>query len=419
MVPVKVLSNGGKSLTTYGLLDNGSRGTIISSDIAERLNIDGPALPVAVTTVLGKQDRMFKEVSFALQAAKPAEGEPVLNVIGGLVGDLDINEKVLPHEINYERYPHLADISIPEVEVKQVSVIIGEDVRKAHIVKEVRVSEDENCDLYATKTALAWTIAGTMEGKTNEQREDSVNFIDSDKLLFRRVENFWSTEKIGLEDKVHRLVSVEDRRAESILQRTTRMTEGHYKTGLLWKNDNPQLPNNRKVAELRLSSLKRKFQKDPELKSKYRRTMQDYIDRGYARKLSKLEGETTSSKTNYLPHHAVLNPNKPGKVRVVFDAAAKHEGTSLNQNLLQGPDMTCNLVGVLSRFRQDRRALMADIMFHQVKVGPEDQDAFRFLWWSSDAGKPPDEYIMTVHVFGATDSPCCANYSLKRTAEDN
>ena len=26
---------------------------------------------------------------------------------------------------------------------------------------------------------------------------------------------------------------------------------------------------------------------------------------------------------------------------------------------------------------------------------------------------------MTVHVFGATDSPCCANYCLKRTAEDN
>ena len=149
--------------------------------------------------------------------------------------------------------------------------------------------------------------------------------------------------------------------------------------------------------------------------------MQDYIDRGYARKLSNLEAETTSSKTNYLPHHAVLNPNKPGKVRVVFDATAKHEGTSLNQNLLQGPDMTNNLVGVLLRFRQDRTVLMADVqaMFHQVRVAPEDQDAFRFLWWSSDADKPPDEYVITVHVFGATDSPCFANYSLKRTAEDN
>ena len=67
-----------------------------------------------------------------------------------------------------------------------------------------------------------------MEGKTDEQREVTVNFIDSDKLLLRQVENFWKTEKTGLEDKVGRLVSVEDRRAENILQKTTRMTEGHY-----------------------------------------------------------------------------------------------------------------------------------------------------------------------------------------------
>ena len=58
-------------------------------------------------------------------------------------------------------------------------------------------------------------------------------------------------------------------------------------------------------------------------------------------------------------------------------------------------------------------------MFHQVKVVSEDQDAFRFLWWSGSLDEPPDEYVMTVHVFGATDSPCCSNYSLKRTAEDN
>ena len=88
---------------------------------------------------------------------------------------------------------------------------------------------------------------------------------------------------------------------------------------------------------------------------------------------------------------------------------------------MQGPDYTNSLVGVFIRFRQDNIALVADIegMFNQVKVSPEDQDAFRFLWWSGSLDKPPDEYVMTVHVFGATDSPSCANYCLKRTAEDN
>ena len=83
----------------------------------------------------------------------------------------------------------------------------------------------------------------------------------------------------------------------------------------------------------------------------------------------------------YLPHHPVIN--KPGKTRVVFDCAAKHKGTSLNDQLLTGPDLTNSIVGVLMRFREEQVALSADIecMFHQIRVAPDDRDAFRFLWW--------------------------------------
>lgn len=59
-------------------------------------------------------------------------------------------------------------------------------------------------------------------------------------------------------------------------------------------------------------------------------------------------------------------------------------------------------------------------MFLQVKVPPEDADALRFLWWEdTDFHKPPEEFQMVSHIFGAKDSPSCANYCLKRTAEDN
>ena len=95
-----------------------------------------------------------------------------------------------------------------------------------------------------------------------------------------------------------------------------------------------------------------------------------------------------------------MNPNKPGKVRIVFDAAAECEGTSLNKNLLHGPDYTNSLVGVLLRFREDNTALVADIesMFHQVKVREEDQDSLRFLWWTESTTDSPEEYVMTVHI---------------------
>ena len=58
-------------------------------------------------------------------------------------------------------------------------------------------------------------------------------------------------------------------------------------------------------------------------------------------------------------------------------------------------------------------------MFHQIKVLPRDADALRFLWWSGSLDNPPDEYQMLGHIFGAASSPCCANKSVKQTADDN
>ena len=69
-------------------------------------------------------------------------------------------------------------------------------------------------------------------------------------------------------------------------------------------------------------------------------------------------------------HFPVINQNKPGKVRTVFDAAAENNGTSLNNNLLRGPDSTNCLIGVLIRFRQENTAIVADLksMLQQVRV---------------------------------------------------
>ena len=66
-----------------------------------------------------------------------------------------------------------------------------------------------------------------------------------------------------------------------------------------------------------------------------------------------------------MPHHAVFNPKKPGKLRVVFDCAAKFQGDSLNGHLLQGPNMVSNLVEILLRFRQGS---VEELHFSQLAV---------------------------------------------------
>ena len=89
-----------------------------------------------------------------------------------------------------------------------------------------------------------------------------------------------------------------------------------YEVGLLWRNNNPELPNNRVQAERRLQRLKRRFQRGPEFAAQYKTVMSDCIDKGYKVKLSAEEAPRTSSHTWYLPHHGVINPSK-SKVRVV------------------------------------------------------------------------------------------------------
>jgi len=102
----------------------------------------------------------------------------------------------------------------------------------------------------------------------------------------------------------------------------------------------------------------------------------------------------------------------------VFDCAASFEGTTLNKQVMQGPDLMNDLLGILLRFRERRVAVAADIkaMFHQVKVTPRDRDVLRFLWWpKGDFSARPKVYRMTVHLFGGVWSPACASFALLRT----
>ena len=78
-----------------------------------------------------------------------------------------------------------------------------------------------------------------------------------------------------------------------------------------------------------------------------------------------------------------------------------------------------SLVGVLCRFRQEPVAFACNVerMFHQVHINEEHRD---FLWWGQgDTTKEPEEYKMTVHLFGATSSPGCTNLALQTAANEN
>ncbi len=181
------------------------------------------------------------------------------------------------------------------------------------------------------------------------------------------------------------------------------------------------MANNRNIVEQHALQLKRRLQRDSSFHADYTAFLNDLVAKGYAERVPEWDLERSDSRVWYIPHHGVYHPTK-GKIQVVFDCGASFQGTSLNAQLLQGPDLTSSLIGVVSRFRKEPVVIMADVesMFHQVRVPAEDADLLRFLWWpDGDLNQDLVDFRMMVHLLGAKSSPSCANFALRKCAEDN
>ena len=190
---------------------------------------------------------------------------------------------------------------------------------------------------------------------------------------------------------------------------------------MLWNSPRSRLPNNYRSAVKHFLSLENRLAKNPELKDACSDTIKTDKDSGYTQIIEPTQLQETKNEPQwYLPHHPVINPNKPGKVRRVCNAASEFEGYSLNKSLFICPDLLQNLVGIIFRFREKPFGMSADIeaMFLQVQVSTEDAKCLRFIWRENQSDDI-STYEYTRHIFGAKDSPTCANYALQRTATDN
>jgi hypothetical protein len=149
---------------------------------------------------------------------------------------------------------------------------------------------------------------------------------------------------------------------------------------------------------------KKRFQKDPELFNKYTAKICKLQDSGFSRTI-----ETSDKRSGWFLPFPAFHPQKPDDVKVVKDGAARFVGTSLNDQLPQGPDINNTLVGVLTRFREDKISVVADIegMFHQVRVAPQHTKYLHTfntfnLWFQNDnLNELVEEREKLVHPFGA------------------
>ncbi|XP_028407167.1 uncharacterized protein LOC114529553 [Dendronephthya gigantea] len=416
VVPVRVRVKGCTEMVeTYAFLDSGSNTSFCTEGLLKALNNEGRKAKLSLTTMLGEgapvECSLVEMEVFDLDQRNHVDLPKVYST-----KSLPIRAECIGRQEDIERWPYLKGITIRHIDA-DVGLLIGSDVPKMLQPEEVRMSK--NGGPFATKTLFGWVLNGPLG------REDvdvpTANPVQADSTLEQRFEEFCNMEFNDVNRELESTMSQNDKKALNIMEGSVKLVNGHYEIGMPWKKFPPYLPNNMPQAQRRLGSLKRRLQQDPSLLEKYKKFMDNLFLNDYARKATTQDIGPLKSFW-YLPHHPVFHPQKPEKIRVVFDCSAKYRDTSLNDQLLQGPDLTNTLVGVLTRFREEPVAMMADIeaMFYQVRVPSSDCDALRFLWWpDGDLSKDPEEYEMRVHLFGGASSPSCANFALKRTAKDN
>lgn len=422
IVPVQVKAKkGDKAAITYAFLDPGSTATFCTERLMNELNLSRKKMDILLT-IMGQQKMVSSHLVTGLEVSSLENCNFIELQEVFSQKAIPADKRNIPLQADVDKWPYLKQVQIPYIDA-EIGLLIGTNVPRAMEPEEVIHSIDDGP--YAVKTSLGWTVNGPLrDGNRRAARSKAVT-ITSNRISVAKLDDLWKQQlkydfpECNQEEQLE--MSREDLQFMDSVTHSARLVNGHYCIGLPLKNKGIQMPNNRVLAEQRALNLKKKLLKNPTFREDYIAFMEDLISKGYAAKVPDNDLKRSDGKVWYIPHHGVYHPKKH-KMRVVFDCGAAYQGFTLNGQLLQGPNLTSTLIGVLTRFRQEPVAVMADVeaMFHQVKVPPEDTDLLRFLWWlNGDINRALVAYRMVVHLFGATSSPSCASYALRRCAEDN
>ena len=402
IVPVIV---NGSSYPVYALLDSGSTNTFVTKQLVQKLKLQGKDVQYNMSTLGQSSEVKSTTVSFCLTSVQDDVKFDVMTALA--VNSIPV--RYPGSVIDIDQYRYLADLDLPRLSSDvRVDILIGMDNADALMPLEVKCSDKQKRQPYATCTLFGWSLNGPVGNLTNSLQVSS-HFVN----LEQRISKLWEIEQC---DEDSQSLSYDDRKVEDLWRREVKHEGGHYVVPIPWKDGRPSMPNNRAQAQGRLDNLIKRLHRGDQFGKYSDQIMKLELD-GYSEKVPVEEIPLRDDSVWYLPHHAVVSASKPGKLRVVFDCAAKQGDASLNNQCFQGPDLNNKLVHVLLRFRQYRYAITADIeaMYLQVRIPEKDRNTLRFLW---QIGGAVVEYRMTSHLFGGVWCASSSTFALRKIVDD-
>ena len=356
------------------LLDTGAQVSLIRSDIAELLKLKGRDTSVTISKV-GGEEETIRTKDYRVPVSS---GDDYKKYSITAIGIPNISDDVAPAPIT--QITELLGLSSERIRRGKGAndILIGNDHAKMHTCQTRQAGE-----LVARQTPLGWVVFGGSSG----------NVEPANRILFVKhatpvdLSDFWKTESMGVEVKpcvceADRLSQVEREEAE-IISKSCQKIGQQWMIPYPWRKDPKFLPDNRSLALKWLEGTERRLKSN----------LEKMVKMNFCRKLSENEVKHYKSPVHYIPHHAVIRPEKKSTpVRIVFNSSSVFQGHKLNDYWMKGTELLNNLFGVVLRFREKEVALVGDIskMYHRILIPQRDQHVHRFLRRNLETSREPD-----------------------------
>lgn len=406
---VNVRDISGQYQSCRAVIDSGAQCSFVSLDCAQRLGLVRKKCNFSIAGLGGEIVKNYGVVRGYLYAPNPEQPTyPVDMVVVSKVSS-EMPNVSFPQDVrNQYKGFKLAD---PQFYKKMaVDILLGNDIVPNLTLDKPLILKPEIPTLIST--VFGYVVSGRLNCNASTCKQNLYLTV-TDTSLDKTLRQFWELEELpcnSVSDPLELL-------AEEIYSKYhCRDSSGRYIVPLPFAPDYPKLGESRTMAERRLFSTERKISRNPVLCNAYNNFMKEY------EQLDHMELYRGSESSKYLiPHHSILRPESSSTpLRVVFDASAKTStNISLNDILLTGKNLYCDILSIILNFRLFEYALTSDIckMYRAILIRPCDRK-YQHILYRHTPSDPIQEYELKTITYGVNCSPFLAIRTLHQLALD-
>ena len=338
-LPVWVSAGGKKRIKINAFLDDGSDTSYIRSEVVTALGIQADDKELTLSTLTDRNVRVKSK--FVNIEISGLEEDTKRRIDVWTMEELCSGMSVPDWSRHQQSWEHLKGLQFHKVPGrKTVDILIGADHPELALALEERMGEPG--EPVARRTPLGWTCVGRVPEWSRKRTSAHARTFRTQAVpgvfLDEQLRNMWDMDALGERDPEKVILTPEERSAVKKTEESMRRVGDRYEVGIPWKEEVPNLPDNRELARSRLEGLERSLCRRPRIAERYKMAMTANIEKGYIRKVDPVE--LGAEPAYYLPHFPVIREDKETtKVRIVFDSKAKYEGTCLNDVMLTGPKL--------------------------------------------------------------------------------